>query len=308
MPLATMEIDFLKQLIAQRSGNVISSNQDYLLESRLLPVAKSAGKTAAKPVAKPVAVKKPATKAPMKVVKVNAPSNKKPAARKGKVQLIDASSFWQKMRKSLGSKRKELSAEHIDDITRLFGNFEELTRQVDGSPVPISRIFANDAFGYHTITVERPERDAHGNVLDTIRNDQNRGLGENPVEQMVFDPRGQLWVMGDSMGLMRWRNGRFEQVPGVSRGSIYDAAWTGPDELWLARQGALERYRWDGLSMSLRRLHTPMRISRLITRTLSKCRKVPCRNIRMLLSLMMNTSAGLTNGALKNSSLLCLSG
>ncbi len=43
MPLATMEIDFLKQLIAQRSGNVISSNQDYLLESRLIPVAKSAG-------------------------------------------------------------------------------------------------------------------------------------------------------------------------------------------------------------------------------------------------------------------------
>ena len=88
--------------------------------------------------------------------------NRKPQARKGKVQLIDASSFWQKMRKSLGSKRKELSAEHIDDITRLFGNFEELTRQVEGSPAPISRIFSNDAFGYHTITVERPERDADG--------------------------------------------------------------------------------------------------------------------------------------------------
>ena len=43
MPLATMEIDFLKQLISQRSGNVISSNQGYLLESRLLPVAKSVG-------------------------------------------------------------------------------------------------------------------------------------------------------------------------------------------------------------------------------------------------------------------------
>ena len=84
-----------------------------------------------------------------------------PAARKGKVQLIDASSFWQKMRKSLGSKRKELSPQHIDDITRLFGNFEELTR--DG--VPISRIFANDVFGYHTITVERPARDAAGKVV-----------------------------------------------------------------------------------------------------------------------------------------------
>ncbi|MCF8210827.1 MAG: type I restriction-modification system subunit M [Rhodoferax sp.] len=92
-------------------------------------------------------------------------SNRKPAARKGKVQLIDASSFWQKMRKSLGSKRKELSVEHIDDITRLFGNFEEQTLHVDGSPVPISRIFANDAFGYHTITVERPERDADGKVV-----------------------------------------------------------------------------------------------------------------------------------------------
>ena len=43
---------------------------------------------------------------------------RKPAARKGKVQLIDASSFWQKMRKSLGSKRKELSPAHIEDITR----------------------------------------------------------------------------------------------------------------------------------------------------------------------------------------------
>lgn len=39
-------------------------------------------------------------------------SNRKPAARKGKLQLIDASGFWQKMRKSLGSKRKELSTEH----------------------------------------------------------------------------------------------------------------------------------------------------------------------------------------------------
>jgi len=92
-------------------------------------------------------------------------SNRKPKARQGKVQLIDASSFWQKMRKSLGSKRKELSAEHINDITRLFGNFEEHSRDIDGSPVPISRIFANEAFGYHTVTVERPERDAAGQVV-----------------------------------------------------------------------------------------------------------------------------------------------
>jgi len=88
-------------------------------------------------------------------------SNRKTDHRKGKLQLIDASSFWQKMRKSLGSKRKELSPEHIEEITRLFGNCEEATK--DG--VPISRIFENEDFGYRTITVERPERDAAGNTV-----------------------------------------------------------------------------------------------------------------------------------------------
>jgi type I restriction enzyme M protein len=88
-------------------------------------------------------------------------SNRKPKQRKGTVQLIDASSFWQKMRKSLGSKRKELGAEHIEEITRLFGKFKEVTK--DG--VPISRIFKNEDFGYRTITVERPLRDEAGKVV-----------------------------------------------------------------------------------------------------------------------------------------------
>jgi type I restriction enzyme M protein len=88
-------------------------------------------------------------------------SNRKPEHRKGKVQLIDASGFWQKMRKSLGSKRKELSDAHIAEITRLFGQFVEAK---DGKK-PISRIFKNSDFGYRTITVERPLRDANGNIL-----------------------------------------------------------------------------------------------------------------------------------------------
>ena len=93
-------------------------------------------------------------------------SNRKPAARKGKVQLIDASGMWQKMRKSLGSKRKELSDAHIDRITRLFGHFEEASdHDADGSAKPISRIFDNEDFGYHSITVERPLRGQDGNVV-----------------------------------------------------------------------------------------------------------------------------------------------
>jgi type I restriction enzyme M protein len=119
-------------------------------------------------------------------------SNKKTEDRRGWVQLIDASSFWQKMRKSLGSKRKELSDAHIADITRLFGEFaeaeqatvfdaagKEISRQLllpgttrptapEGSKVkviPISRIFKNEEFGYTTLTVERPLRDAAGKVI-----------------------------------------------------------------------------------------------------------------------------------------------
>ena len=111
-------------------------------------------------------------------------SNRKPASRKGKLQLIDASGFWQKMRKSLGSKRKELSAEHIEDITRLFGQFEESTREIDGSNVPISRIFKNEDFGYRNITVERPERDAEGKI---VLGTKGRGKGKPVADASLRD-------------------------------------------------------------------------------------------------------------------------
>jgi type I restriction enzyme M protein len=124
-------------------------------------------------------------------------SNRKPAHRKGKVQLVDASNMWQKMRKSLGSKRKELSEEHIAEITRIFGEAKEVWLDAetgkpvklnkDGSPrakssgdkaqsptVPISRIFANEEFGYRTITIERPERDEKGNVVKETKG-KNKG-------------------------------------------------------------------------------------------------------------------------------------
>ena len=107
-------------------------------------------------------------------------SNRKPAARRGKVQLIDASSFWQKMRKSLGSKRKELSPEHIEDITRLFGRFKKSTR--DG--VPISRIFNNEDFGYWTITVERPQRDAAGQI---VLGSKGKGKGKPVPDSSLRD-------------------------------------------------------------------------------------------------------------------------
>ncbi|HBT82689.1 MAG TPA: restriction endonuclease subunit M [Desulfuromonas sp.] len=88
-------------------------------------------------------------------------SNRKPKQRQGLVQLIDASGFWEKMRKSLGSKRKQLSVNHIAEITRLFGSF--VAAEQNGKP--LSRIFKNSDFGYRTITVERPLRDDNGKIL-----------------------------------------------------------------------------------------------------------------------------------------------
>jgi len=88
-------------------------------------------------------------------------SNRKPEPRKGKVQLIDASGFWQKTKKSLGSKRKELSEHHIAEVTRLFGEFVEANE----GKRPISRILKNSDFGYRTITVERPLRDEKGKLI-----------------------------------------------------------------------------------------------------------------------------------------------
>jgi type I restriction enzyme M protein len=74
-------------------------------------------------------------------------SNNKPAQRKGRVQLIDATDRASKMRKSLGSKRQFVSDADQDDIVRMYGAFEE-TRK--------SKIFPAEAFGYRRITVERP--------------------------------------------------------------------------------------------------------------------------------------------------------
>ncbi|CAH0349844.1 class I SAM-dependent DNA methyltransferase [Aquabacterium sp. CECT 9606] len=76
-------------------------------------------------------------------------TNNKPAKRQGKVQLIDASNLFQKLRKNLGEKNCEFTDEHIEQITQLY-----LTMPADG----ISKVFHNRDFGYYKVTVERPLR------------------------------------------------------------------------------------------------------------------------------------------------------
>lgn len=76
-------------------------------------------------------------------------TNRKSARRKGKIQLINAVSFFEKMRKSLGDKRNFISEEQIREITKIYGDFQENE---------YCKIFNNEDFGYQRITIERPLR------------------------------------------------------------------------------------------------------------------------------------------------------
>ena len=69
--------------------------------------------------------------------------------RTGKIQLVNAVDFYQKMRKSLGNKRNEITEEQIKEITRIYGEFKENE---------YCKIFDNEDFGYQKIVVERPLR------------------------------------------------------------------------------------------------------------------------------------------------------
>ena len=96
-------------------------------------------------------------------------TNRKEPERKGKVHLIDGRQFFVKMRKSLGNKRNELSQDQIEDLTRIHGNFEDgetrdltdedpVTHQPRTRPRVVSKVFANEDFGFRKVTVERPLR------------------------------------------------------------------------------------------------------------------------------------------------------
>lgn len=104
-------------------------------------------------------------------------TNRKEPQRKGKVQLIDGRRFFVKMPKSLGNKRNKIGdpadrstePDQIADLTQIFGNFQDgetrtfveedpITKQPVEKTRVVSKVFDNEDFGYHKITVDRPLR------------------------------------------------------------------------------------------------------------------------------------------------------
>ena len=83
-------------------------------------------------------------------------SNRKAEALRGKVILLDARDQWEKMRKSLGDKRKQISADQIRHITGLYVNAMAVAADAGHPEHGKVKIFSTRDFGYHRITVERP--------------------------------------------------------------------------------------------------------------------------------------------------------
>lgn len=88
-------------------------------------------------------------------------NNKKPDDRKGKVQLIDASLLFKKLRKNLGDKNCEFLPKHISEITKVYLECSAIEREIDDNNDPVgiaSQIFSNEDFGYYKVNIERPDR------------------------------------------------------------------------------------------------------------------------------------------------------
>lgn len=141
-------------------------------------------------------------------------SNKKDAERKGKVQLIDGTNLYSKMRKSLGSKRHEMNEDDIALITRTYGNFEMMDARELDKPADVksnrgrqsaspktetaktfsSKIFNSFEFGYRRVTIERPLR-----LSAQVSDERIAGLRFAPkpfhaVMQKLYDDYGNTWT------------------------------------------------------------------------------------------------------------------
>lgn len=122
--------------------------------------------------------------------------NHKPAERKGKIQLIDATSRWTKLRKNLGSKNREISAADREAVVKLYDAFEATDE---------SKILEPADFGYWEITVEQPLRlrfEVTDDTLEAVMSAKavaKLGAADREVIRTALESlRGQTWINRDA--------------------------------------------------------------------------------------------------------------
>ncbi|MCC6241931.1 MAG: SAM-dependent DNA methyltransferase [Gemmatimonadaceae bacterium] len=171
-------------------------------------------------------------------------TNRKEKRRKGKVQLLDARDVWtaggsEDSRRSLGDKRRHMTVAQIDQIVRLYGNFEE---------GPRSKVFDNADFGYTRVTVERPLRlrfqiteddkarflDEYAHLSDDVRAIEKK-LGREPRMDWtatwdeiaaLLEKRGSRWRAAEEKlfrSVFTQRDAKAERVAAGGRSSDFEA-------------------------------------------------------------------------------------
>lgn len=177
-------------------------------------------------------------------------NNNKPASRKGKVQLIDASLLYRKLRKNLGDKNCEFAPEHITEITETYLSCMDVERQLDTNNDPIgiaSKVFSNDDFGYYKVTIERPDRRKARFTQDAIaplRFDRQLGdimthlyaeYGDDVYKNTGFgSDQKKSFLKSIDKEILAWCEENEINLNAKARGKLLDA------KHWLALKGVLE--------------------------------------------------------------------
>ena len=125
-------------------------------------------------------------------------TNRKAAAHKSKVMLIDVRDYWVKMRKSLGDKRKMIDADQIDEIMRLYSDAIAIAADPGHELHSKVKVFNNRNFGYHRITVERPLKlrfEASEETLARVRESKaiEKLVGVDALEAVLKPLLGTVW-------------------------------------------------------------------------------------------------------------------
>ena len=141
-------------------------------------------------------------------------SNKKQPERKGKVQLINGTNLYSKMRKSLGSKRNQMSEDDIKTITRAYGEFAEIAARELNKPAEqksnrgrqastakiaapktfASKIFNSHQFGYRRLTIERPLRLSTQMTDKRVASLRFAPKPYNDIMQRLYKDYGTSWT------------------------------------------------------------------------------------------------------------------
>ncbi len=124
-------------------------------------------------------------------------SNNKPEHRKGKVQLIDASQLYRKLRKNLGNKNCEFAPEHIEQITQAYLQLAEAERDAEEEGIA-AQVFDNSDFGYYKVNIERPDRRKAQFSIDRIETLRFDKALREPM-QWVYETHGDAIYSGETL-------------------------------------------------------------------------------------------------------------